>query len=75
MGSSSFFGLKVYRNVYVKDYNKFPYQLLKGRNTLMYRGRIICGVENPPKEFDPKKDIFISCSCDFDKYKNLRRIV
>ena len=52
MGDSSFLGIRIYRDIYVKGYNKFPYQLLKGRNTLMYRGKIICGVENPPKEFN-----------------------
>lgn len=75
MGDSSFFGLRIYRNIYVKDYSRFPYQKLKGRHTLMYRGKIICGVKELPKEYDSSKDIFISCECDFDKYKNLKRII
>ena len=75
MGIAKAFGLKIYRNVYVKDYQKFPYQKLTGRNTLLYTGTVICGVKDKPKEFDDKKDLYISCDCDFPNWKNLRRIL
>lgn len=67
--------IKVYRNIYVKDYQKFPYQKLSGRNTLLYKGKIICGVKELPKEFDEKQDLFINCDCDFPKWKNLKRLL
>ena len=75
MGIAKALGLKIYRNVYVKDYQKFPYQKLTGRNTLLYTGKVICGVKNKPNDFDDKKDLYISCDCDFPKWKNLRRIL
>lgn len=71
----SLFGIKIYRNVYVKDYKRFPYQLLKGRNTLLYNGKVICGVSTLPKEYDEKKDLYINCDCDFSNWKNLKRIL
>jgi hypothetical protein len=71
----SFLGLTIYRNIYVKDYKKFPYQLLSGRNTLLYKGKIYCDVSTLPKDYDPKQDIYINCDCDFSKWKNLKRIL
>lgn len=67
--------MKIYRNIYVKDYQKFPYQKLSGRNTLCYSGKIICGVTAIPEEFDSKKDFYFDCDCNFEDWKNLRRIL
>ena len=75
MGIAKALGLKIYRNVYVKDYQKFPYQKLTGRNTLLYTGKVICGVKNKPNELDDKKEREISWDCDFPKWENLRRIL
>lgn len=75
MGIAEALGLKIYRNVYVKGYQKFPYQKLTGRHTLLYKGKIICGVTSKPKEFDDKQDIYLDCDCDFPHWKNLRRIL
>jgi len=75
MGNSSFLGLTIYRNIYVEGYEKFPYQSLKGKNTLMYKGKIICFKGSIPNSYNPKEDYLLTCSCDFDKYKNLKRIV
>lgn len=75
MGIIKIPGIKIYRNVYVKGYTKFPYQKLTGRNTLLYNGKIICGVDNVPEEYDSKQDLFISCDCDFSKWKNLKRVL
>jgi hypothetical protein len=71
----SFLGIKIYRNIYVKDYKRFPYQMLSGRDTLLYKGKIFCDVAKPPKEYDPNKDYYITCDCDFSNWKNLKRIV
>lgn len=71
----SFLGLKIYRNIYVKDYNRFPYQKLSGKNTLLYSGKIICGVKEEPAEFDYKQDYYFDCDCCFEDWKNLKRIL
>lgn len=67
-------GLKIYRNIYVKDFTRFPYQKLTGRNTLMYRGKILY-VTELPADYDPKKDIYFSCDCDYPEWKTLKRIL
>ena len=71
----SFFGVKIYRDIYVKDYKRFPYQKLSGRKTLMYRGKIYCGVSEKPKNFDEDKDLYMDCECNFTEWKNLQRIL
>ena len=38
------FRIDKYRNVYTK-YQKFPYQKLTGRNTMLYTGKIITGID------------------------------
>lgn len=76
MGAFQIPYLKIYRNVYIKSYSKVPYQLLTGRHTLLYKGKIVCGVSAPPAEFDKTQDIFLgSCDCDFGHWKNLKRIL
>ena len=67
------FGLKIYRNILLKDYKSFPYQKLTGRNTLLYSGKILCDVEHKPNDFDNNKDLYITCDCDFSKWKNIKR--
>ena len=71
----SFFGVKIYRDIYVKDYKRFPYQKLSGRKTLMYKGKIYCDVSEKPKNFDPDKDFYFDCDCYFSDWKNLKRIL
>ena len=71
----SFFGVKIYRDIYVKDYKKFPYQKLSGRKTLMYKGKIYCGITEKPKNFDEKQDLYMDCECNFTEWKNLQRIL
>ena len=51
------------------------YQKLSGRNTLLYSGKIICGVTETPQEFDYKKDYYFDCDCNFSDWKNLKRIL
>lgn len=75
MGTNPFSVLKIYRNIYVKGYKKFPYQKLSGRNTLLYSGKIICDVSEIPSEYDDSKDYFFDCDCDFPHWKNLKRIL
>lgn len=67
--------MKIYRNIYVKDYEKFPYQKLTGRNTLFYSGKIICGIKDTPEEYDPDHDFFFNCDCNFPNWKNLERVL
>lgn len=71
----SFFGIKIYRDIYVKGYKRFPYQKLSGRKTLMYRGKIYCDVSTLPKGFDKDKDLYMDCECNFSEWKNLQRIL
>ena len=68
-------GLKIYRNILLKNYKSFPYQKLSGRNTLLYSGKIICNVKSKPDNFDDSKDLYITCDCDFSKWKNIKRIL
>lgn len=68
-------GLTIYNNIYVKGYKKFPYQKLTGRKTLLYKGKIICGVTELPNEFDKKKDLYIDCDCQFSNWHHLDRVV
>lgn len=75
MGINELCGLKIYRDIYVKDYNKFPYQKLSGRKTLLYSGKIICGIKDLPSSFDKNKDLYINCDCDFPNWKNLKRVL
>lgn len=74
MGLGNYSPLKVYRNVYVFGYTKFPYQKLSGRHTLLYKGKIVCGVDRIPDEYDDDKDMYIDCDCDFSQWRNLKRI-
>lgn len=71
----SFFGIKIYRDIYVKGYKRFPYQKLTGRKTLMYRGKIYCDISALPKNFDNDKDLYMDCECNFSEWKNLQRIL
>ena len=41
---------------------------------LVYTGSIICGVDEKPECFDNKKDLYISCDCDFSKWKRLVKL-
>jgi hypothetical protein len=63
----------VYRNIYVRGFRKFPYQLLSGKGILCYTGRIICGVDSIPDGFT-KDDLYISCDCDFKKWRELKKV-
>lgn len=65
---------KIYRNIYVKKYQRFPTQKLTGSNDLYYSGEVICGVIGLPEEFDKNKDLFIGCECDFPKWRQLVKI-
>lgn len=69
------FGLKIYRNILLKNYKSFPYQKLSGRNTLLYSGKIIYNVTTKPDDFDSAKDLYITCDCEFSKWKNIKRIL
>lgn len=66
---------KVYRDILVKGYQKFPYQKLTGRMTLLYSGRIVCGLEERPADFSEADDLYIDCDCDFAKWKSLQRVL
>ena len=65
---------KIYRNIYLKGYKKFPYQKLTGRNDLYYTGELICGVTGLPPGFDKNQDYFIGCDCEFPKIRRLVKI-
>lgn len=64
-------GIRVYRDIYVKGYKKFPTQKLTGRNDLLYTGKVICGVTETPTGYDKDVDLYINCDCDFPKWRKL----
>lgn len=66
--------LKIYKNIYLKGYKSVPYQKFTGRTTLLYTGKIICGVDQVPADFNDMEDLFINCECDFAKWKTLKKI-
>ena len=65
---------KIYRNIYVKNYQRFPTQKLTGRMDLYYTGDVVCGVKRLPDGFDKEKDKFIGCDCEFPKWRKLVKI-
>lgn len=67
--------MKIYRNIYVKEFKRFPYQKLTGRRTLLYKGKIICGITEPPNDYDSKQDYFFDCDCNYGEWKNIQRIL
>ena len=66
--------IKIKRNIYVKGYDKFPYQLLTGRHVMCYDGSIICGVETTPEGYDHKRDWYFDCDCEFQEWGRLVKI-
>lgn len=66
--------IKIRRNIYVKGFDRFPYQLLTGRHIMCYDGDIICGVDAVPDEFDHKKDWYFDCDCEFQEWGRLVKI-
>ena len=66
--------VRIKRNIYVKGFNKFPYQLLTGRHIMCYSGDIICDVDDLPPEYDHKKDWYFDCDCEFQEWGQLIKI-
>lgn len=66
------FLLKIYRNVYTK-YERFPYHKLTGSGTLIYTGVVVTGVKGIPDGYDPKRDYYFSCECDYPKWREIKR--
>ena len=66
--------VRIKRNIYVKGFNKFPYQLLTGRHIMCYSGDIICDVDDLPPVYDHKKDWYFDCDCEFQEWGQLIKI-
>lgn len=66
--------MKYFRNIYLKDYKKFPYAKLRGSKVLNYMGKIIPYNGEVPKDFDSKKDIIFDCECEFDEWRKVEKI-
>lgn len=66
-------GIKVKRNIYVKGFTKFPYQMLTGKNLMYYTGDIIF-VDSEPLEYDYKQDWYFDCDCEFREWGRLVKI-
>lgn len=62
-----------YRHVYFKEYRKFPYQLLTGRNILLYTGQLLPYDDNV--EYDSTKDYIFDCKCKYPLWRELKRLV
>ena len=65
----SLLNIKLYRNVYIKGYKRIPFQLMTGKNIIVYYGDIILGVESEPDKYDSKNDLYISCDCELKEIK------
>lgn len=63
----------IYRNVYYKDYAKFPYQKLTGRKVLLYTGKVM-KVDITSMDFDARKDYFFDCDCKYPLWKELKHV-
>lgn len=63
----------IYRNIYVLKYNKMPFYMFKGYNTLYYTGKIEY-VKYCPDGYDKTKDLYIDCDCEFAKWRKLEKI-
>jgi hypothetical protein len=63
---------KKYRNIFFKDYAKFPYQKLTGRNILLYTGKLM---KYDEKEYDSNRDYFFDCDCKYPLWKELKKLV
>lgn len=74
MGFGTLRDIKVYRDVYVKGYRRFPYQKLTGRMDLLYSGDVFLEVDELPEKYDKDMDLYINCDCDFSKYRNLYKV-
>lgn len=68
-------GILIYRNIYIKGYERVPYQKFTGRKVLMYRGKVIFYKDIVPDKYDPEQDFLIDCDCEFPKWKNIKRIL
>lgn len=66
--------MKYFRNIYVKDYKKFPYSKLKGIKVLSYTGKIIYYEGEIPKGFNSKTDIVFDCECEYGEWRKLEKI-
>lgn len=66
--------MKYFNNVYLKDYAKFPYSKLTGRDVLYYTGKIIPYKGTLPSEFDSKRDMAFDCECEFGSWRRLTKV-
>lgn len=62
-----------YRNVYYKDYSRFPYQKLAGRKILLYTGKVMPYSDN--SDYDSKLDYLFDCDCKYPLWRELKRLV
>lgn len=61
-----------YRNIFFKDYMKFPYQKLTGRNILLYTGKLMKYGEG---EYDSNKDYLFDCDCKYPLWGELKKLI
>ena len=67
--------MNAFRNVYVKDYQKFPYAKLTGKDVLNYRGKIIYYKGEVPSAFSPSEgDIVFDCDCEYGQWRKVNKI-
>lgn len=66
--------LRSFKNIYVKDYKKFPYVKLTGSKTLNYTGKIIFYSGSVPITFEPASDIVFDCDCEFEEWSKLNKV-
>lgn len=66
--------MKAFRNIYVKDYQKFPYMKLTGTAILNYTGKIIFYTGSLPATFDHTQDMAFDCDCEFPSWGKLNKV-
>lgn len=64
----------MFRNVYVKGYDKFPYKNLSGKHILEYTGKIIYYKKTLPDSYNSKTDIVFDCDCEYCVWNKLVKV-
>ena len=59
---------KIWRNIYLRDWEVLPTGLMKGKIILSYSGSLILGkYDKLPDSYDPSVDMEITCGCDLEE--------
>lgn len=65
---------KIHRNIYIKFHKSLPYDIMKGRLTIRYYGKLIFDYDELPISFDKDQDMEITCNCDLEEIKDFKKV-